>query len=78
MRNGSDDRVTVFANAETCGIVQDAVSKAGLDDVIRVKHHPYVPAGYLFARGRMTGWELIAGSYAGVGVLLAPGFSEQP
>jgi hypothetical protein len=69
----ADDRLVVLADAELAGVVQDAVTKAGLDDRIEVEYHPWIPAGCVVARGRCHPWDLVSRCYAHLGALLQEG-----
>lgn len=61
---------TIYTDAETAGVVQSEIDKAGLGGELEVKFHPWVPFGAIVVNDRAHPWHLIANCYAGLRVLL--------
>jgi hypothetical protein len=46
--------VTIYADAEACGMLQSEVDKAGLGDELAVKHLPSLPPGMIVSNSGLA------------------------
>jgi hypothetical protein len=72
----SDTRLVIYTDSETAGVVQDQITRDGLDDEFEVKYHPWMPQGMLAVdhggRLEVHSAELVTRCYAGLAVLRPP------
>jgi hypothetical protein len=63
----------IYADAETAGVVQSEITRAGLDGELEVRFHPWVRSGLLVIDDQLHDLKLITNCYAGLRAVLAGG-----